>query len=170
MTAPQDWPAPLGEYAARPKLAVRSPASSGEAGRSTRGRRSTATGADVVLRVLGVGAGTAPAVLRFDQPHDPNLGYCSPAASVDRWVWEPYAFGAVQAPDGSWEALAGIESCAAMWQAGVVADPQQPDGPAQLFACVIEGALVVMPGDHGVCVRLGVPSALPAKVPSPSAG
>ena len=170
MTDPQDWPAPLGEERAEQIRAVVMGEITAQTAPSRRRRRRTATVAAVVLGVLVAGAGTATAVLRFAQPDDPNLGYCSPAASVDRSVWEPYAFGAVQAPDGSWEALAGIESCAAMWQAGVVADPQQPDGPAQLFACVIEGALVVMPGDHGVCVRLGVPSALPAKVPSPSAG
>lgn len=170
MTDPRDWPPPLGEDRAEQIRAVVMGEIAAQAGPSRRRPRRTATVAAVVLGVLVAGAGTATAVLRFAQPDDPNLGYCSPAASVDRSVWEPYAFGAVQAPDGSWEAFAGIESCAAMWQAGVVADPQQPDGPAQLAACVVEGALVVMPGDEGVCSRLGVPAAVPAAAPSTSAG
>lgn len=112
--------------------------------------------------VLLAGAGTAAAVLLYAQPDEANLGYCAPAASLDRALWDRYAFGAVQAPNGSWQTLDAVEACAAMRQAGVLGAEFQDVGAnaaVELTACIVEGELVVFPGERGTCRRLGVPEA-----------
>jgi hypothetical protein len=112
--------------------------------------------------VLLAGAGTATAVLLYAQPDQANLGYCAPVASLDRAVWDRYAFGAVQAPDGTWQTLDAVEACAAMRQAGVLGAEFQDGGanaPDELTACIVEGDLVVFPGGSGTCRRLGIPDA-----------
>lgn len=116
-----------------------------------------------LLALILIGAGTATAILRFAAPDQPNLGYCSPTATTDRTVWEPYAFGAVMDTHGSFAPLAAVDTCRAMWSAGIVVDP---DGsgtiPAEFAACIVDGELVIMPGDKRTCIRLGLPDALNA--------
>jgi len=112
--------------------------------------------------VLLAGAGTATAVLLYAQPDQANLGYCAPAASLDRALWDRYAFGAVQAPDGTWQTLDAVEACAAMRQVGALGAEFQDSGANashELTACVVDGDLVVFPGGSGTCRRLGVPEA-----------
>ena len=129
-------------------------------------RRRLLTVVAAVVAVLLAGAGTATALLHYAQPDDPSQGYCSPSATLERSVWEGFGFGSVQGPDGSPEPLQALDACRAMWDAGIVTSPDLPDGPPVLTACVIDGDLVVMPGDARVCARLGVP----AVVPTTSAG
>lgn len=49
-----------------------------------------------------------------------------------------------------------------MWRLGVVTDPGNvPTGQVpQLTPCVVDGVLVVYPGDEQVCARLKVPAAV----------
>jgi hypothetical protein len=51
--------------------------------------------------VLLAGVGTATSLLHYAQPEEPNQGYCSPSATLERTVWEGFGFGSVQGPDGT---------------------------------------------------------------------
>jgi hypothetical protein len=163
MTDSPQWPPPLDPARAESiRDVVFTEIARQNSPRSRRRRRLLVVIA-ALLGLILLGAGTATALLRFAAPDTPNLGYCSPAATVDHAVWEPYAFGAVMDPQGNFAPLAAVESCRAMWNAGIVTNP---DGtgtvPTDLTPCIVDGMLVVMPGDAKTCVRLGLPDALNA--------
>ena len=106
-------------------------------------------------------AGTAAAWVSMTRPDDPNEGYCATSITLDRDVWTTH--GVVTAVDaqGNRDPLKGVEACAAAWRMGILTAPDVPQGqvPA-LTACVVEGNLVVYPGDPTTCQRLGVPQAI----------
>ncbi|MCA0331947.1 MAG: hypothetical protein LCI03_18910 [Actinobacteria bacterium] len=160
MADPRAWPPPLDDERA---AQIRALVLDAIAAPDRQRRHRPLTVAVAAVAVLLAGAGTATALLRYAEPDRPNLGYCSPTATTDRSAWQDHAFGAVQAPDGTWETLQAIDACAAMRTAGILgADFQNGPGPERLTACVIDGELVVVPGGPGTCRRLGVPEAQPA--------
>ena len=172
MTDSRAWPPELGPERAGQIRAVVMAEVTASPARSVR-RRRLLTAAVAGAALLLAGAGSATALLHFAAPGEPNLGYCSPSATVERTVWQGFGFGSVQAPDGSLEPLPAVEACRAMWDAGIVTSPDLPEGPSALTPCVVDGDLVVMPADATVCIRLGVPAALPtssAGTPPPGSG
>ena len=163
MSDSPEWPPPLGPARAD---AIRDAVFGDIARRSApryRNRRRLMVVLAALIALILLGAGTATAILRFAAPDQPNLGYCSPTATTDHAVWEPYAFGAAMDTHGNFAPLAAVDTCRAMWNAGIVASP---DGshtvPSAFAACIVDGMLVIMPGDNKTCTRLGLPDALNA--------
>jgi hypothetical protein len=161
MSDSKQWPPPLDPARADSiRDAVFADIARRSSPRFRRRRRLVVVLAALIALIL-LGAGTATAILRFAAPDKANLGYCSPAATTEHSVWGPYAFGAVTDTHGRFAPLAAVDTCRAMWTAGIVA---HPDGthtvPASFAACIVDGMLVVMPGDNRTCLRLGIPDAL----------
>lgn len=106
-------------------------------------------------------AGTAAAWVAMTRPDDPNEGYCATSVTLDPDVWRTH--GVVTAVDaqGNRDPLKGVEACATAWRMGILTAPDVTPGqvPA-LVACVVEGNLVVYPGDPTTCQLLGVPDAI----------
>lgn len=139
-------------------------------GRSRRGRRVGVAAA--AIGVLAVG-GTATAWVGVVSPDVPDSGYCSPQATLDQDVWGHNGFGTVDTPDGRRGTVDGLEVCGLLWSRGWVEMPDgspvdraaglpvDAKGVPPLAACVVDGSLVVYPGDDGTCERLGVPKAAP---------
>jgi ferric-dicitrate binding protein FerR (iron transport regulator) len=106
-------------------------------------------------------AGAAAAWVSMTRPDDPNEGYCSSSVTLDPDVWTTHGVITAFDAQGNRDPLDGLEACAQAWRMGILTAPNVPPGqvPA-LTACVVEGNLVIYPGDPTTCQRLGVPAAI----------
>lgn len=121
-------------------------------------RRVVLVGACVACSIT-VAGGSAAAWVAMTTPDESNAGYCSPTVTTDRAVWELNGFSSVAEPGAQVPQVEAINSCRAMWAAGIVRAPAaQADDPIEvppLSACVVEGQLVVYPASDA-CSRLRV--------------
>jgi hypothetical protein len=113
---------------------------------------------------ITIAGGSAAAWVAMTTPDESNAGYCSSTVTADRGVWELNGFSSVAEPGARVQQVEAIDSCRAMWAAGIVRPPgAQTDDPIEvppLSACVVEGQLVVYP-ESDACSRLRVPALAP---------
>ena len=106
-------------------------------------------------------AGTAAAWVAMTRPDDPNEGYCATSVTLDRDVWSTHGVVTAFDAQGNRDPLKGVEACAQAWRMGLLTAPDIVVGQVPtLAACIVEGNLVVYPGDPSTCERLGVPAAI----------
>lgn len=106
-------------------------------------------------------AGTAAAWVSMTRPDDPNEGYCATSITLVRDVWTTHRVVTAFDDQGNRDPLKGVEACAQAWRMGILTAPDIVVGQVPpLTACVVEGNLVVYPGDPATCQRLGVPQAI----------